>query len=197
MERFQSQNAILWERIRHLEQTVNKLEKNGAQLVDFNTKLEVELHEQIEKNKTLAHKNDRIVLDATAKDKQINSLQEQKVLLMKQNSKLHSYLQTTDEFIGSIQSQHELMELEDQHRKLQQQQQKLMQIGAPPPPLCNSNNNSNSNNAASSGRGNANKRKRLYSGDKSGIRRRTNSATDEPKRDAIKLGKGGGNMVAR
>eukprot|EP00537_Pseudo-nitzschia_pungens_P003028 CAMPEP_0172378956 /NCGR_PEP_ID=MMETSP1060-20121228/69684_1 /TAXON_ID=37318 /ORGANISM="Pseudo-nitzschia pungens, Strain cf. cingulata" /LENGTH=396 /DNA_ID=CAMNT_0013106689 /DNA_START=212 /DNA_END=1403 /DNA_ORIENTATION=- len=130
MERFQNQNVMLWERVRHLEQTINKLEKNSAQLVDLNSKLEVELHEQIEKNKTLVHKNTSIVLDTSAKDQQINSLQEQKVLLMKQNSKLQSYLRSTDEFIGSIQSQHELIEIEHHHRQQQQhqQRQKLMEL---------------------------------------------------------------------
>eukprot|EP00537_Pseudo-nitzschia_pungens_P017644 CAMPEP_0172399780 /NCGR_PEP_ID=MMETSP1061-20121228/42554_1 /TAXON_ID=37318 /ORGANISM="Pseudo-nitzschia pungens, Strain cf. pungens" /LENGTH=366 /DNA_ID=CAMNT_0013132767 /DNA_START=153 /DNA_END=1254 /DNA_ORIENTATION=- len=130
MERFQNQNVMLWERVRHLEQTINKLEKNSVQLVDLNSKLEVELHEQIEKNKTLVHKNTSIVLDTSAKDQQINSLQEQKMLLMKQNSKLQSYLRSTDEFIGSIQSQHELIEIEHHHRLQQQhqQRQKLMEL---------------------------------------------------------------------
>ena len=123
VETYKSQNAILWERIRRLEHTVNKLEGKTATLIDLNTKLDLELRDKVDANKSLVRENTSIVLD---KDAQINLLREQKELLVQQTSKLRCYLRTTDEFIGSIRSQQTMFEMQQQERCALQQQESAM-----------------------------------------------------------------------
>jgi len=114
LETFKKQNAILWERLRHYEGTIENLEESQSKLARANTRLEVDLHDQIEINKNLVRRNTDIVLDNSAKDQRISVLNEQSKCLTQQNTKLKLFLRQTDSCLGSLQSQQHVLQLQQE-----------------------------------------------------------------------------------
>jgi hypothetical protein len=120
VETLKQQNTVLMEQLKHYEDTIKNLEDTQSKLAQANAKLEVDLHDQIEINKSLVQRNTDIVLDTSAKDQQISVLKDQRKCLAKQNAKLKNFLRQTDSCLDALQNQQHILK----------QQQELMHRNA-------------------------------------------------------------------
>ena len=114
LETVKKQNSIMWERLKHYEDTIKDLEETQSKLVRTNAKLEVDLRGQIDINKKLVQRNTSIVLDTSSKDQQIIVLKDQKKGLTKQNAKLKIYLRQADSCLDTLKSQQKLLQLQQE-----------------------------------------------------------------------------------
>lgn len=114
LETVKKQNSIMWERLKHYEDTIKNLEETQSKLVRTNAKLEVDLHGQIGINKKLVQRNTSIVLDTSSKDQEILVLKDQKKGLTKQNAKLKIFLRQADSCLDTLKSQQYLLQLQQE-----------------------------------------------------------------------------------
>jgi hypothetical protein len=117
LETFKKHNTIMWERLKHCEDTIKNLEETQSKLARTNAKLEVDLHDQIDINKKLVQRNTIIVLDTSSKDQQILVLKDQKKCLTKQSIKLKKFLRQADSCLDTLKSQQYILQL--QHEQMQ------------------------------------------------------------------------------